>query len=322
MPNPRHLIANGLLGALTIAIALEVAGCGLFADPVRVVERAPMPIDESQKKAEEPDPAKVEPPKPATVPNDSLNAVLWLQTSVEYDASTLQAFALAKTQLDRALTEKTWTAALEQQNALDIADKPPAIIVDVDETVLDNSAYQARLIKDNATFKPDTWNAWCKERKATPVPGAIDFVQYAAYKGVTIFYVTNRDKEVEDATQQNLDAHGFPFKEGEDTLLTKNEKPEWNSSDKTTRREFIAQNYRILLLVGDNFGDFVGKEYKTSVAERDSFANQHKDKWGTRWIMLPNPLYGSWEAALYGHDSAKPADAQSKARWDALKLNR
>lgn len=319
MPKARLLIANGLLGALTLAIALEVAGCGLFAEPVRIVEPAPRPRDEADAPKED---VKAEPAMPAIGANDGLNATLWVQTSAEYNASTRQAYALGKTQLDRALVEKTWTAALEQESATDIADKPPAIIVDVDETVLDNSAYQARLIKDKATFKPDTWNAWCNERKAQPIPGAVDFAQYAAYKGVTIFYISNRDKEVEDATRQNLDAHGFPFKDGEDTVLTKNEKPEWNSSDKTARRQYVAANYRIILLVGDNFGDFIGKEYKGTPAEREALANQYKEKWGTRWIMLPNPMYGSWETALFGHDNAKPADAVLKSKWDGMKLQR
>ena len=103
--------------------------------------------------------------------HENLNAVLWLQTAIEFEASALQAYRLAHLQLDAALSDPSWTAALEQQ--VDASKLPPAVIVDIDETVLDNSYYQARLIRDNAVFATPTWDAWVAEARATAIPGAV-----------------------------------------------------------------------------------------------------------------------------------------------------
>lgn len=309
--------------ALTLSVALLGAtGCGFIAHDVREPKPVPQFDLFGEGEAKPAETAKTAEPTPPAAPvkkaNDGLYSVLWFQTSAEYDANMRGAYKLATIQLDRALAEKSWTAALEQVTTLDFADKPPAIIVDVDETVLDNSFYQARLVKDDKVFSNDSWNDWVREKRATPLPGALEFTRYAASKGVTVFYVTNRDSVVEAETRANLEALTFPMRADEDTLLTQGERADWASSDKSPRRAFIAQKYRILMLVGDNLGDFTGKEYKSSVAERDQLVTKYADWWGARWIMLPNPLYGSWESALYGHDHAKSEEEKTKARFNAL----
>ncbi len=141
--------------------------------------------------------------------HENLNAVLWLQTAIEFEASAVQAYRLAQLQLDAALSDPSWTAALEQQG--DASKLPPAVIVDIDETVLDNSYYQARLIRDNAVFATPTWDAWVAEARATAIPGAVEFSKYAATKGVAVFYVSNRTANLEEATRKNLAALGFPL---------------------------------------------------------------------------------------------------------------
>src|SRR5277367_1525723 len=85
--------------------------------------------------------------------NDLLNAVLWMQRSVEYKANSLASFTLARLRLDQALADKTWTAAPAEQTGA-YQDLPPAVVVDLDETLLDNSAYQAWLVKTGKTFDP------------------------------------------------------------------------------------------------------------------------------------------------------------------------
>jgi acid phosphatase len=236
-------------------------------------------------------------PAASTATHENLNAVLWMQTALEFEAAAVQAYRLAILQLDAALADPRWTAAIEQQG--DASQLPAAVIVDVDETVLDNSYYQARLIRDNRVFANDTWDMWVAEGRATAVPGALDFSRAAAKKGVTVFYVTNRMAKLESATRQNLAALGFPLTEGVDTVLTRGERPEWAASDKGPRRAVVASSYRILMLIGDDLGDFVVNAAGTP-AERQSNTAPHSEWWGRRWIMIPNPTYGSWERAIVG----------------------
>lgn len=231
-----------------------------------------------------------------TPADESVDAVLWVQTSVEYRATALQAYAAARRQLDAALGDTAWTAAVEQQGK-PLAGLPPAIVLDADETVLDNSAFQARLIQDQAAYNEENWSAWVAERKAQAVPGAVAFTRYAAERGVAVFYVTNRDARDEAATRDNLAALGFPLDADRDTVFTRGERPEWKASDKSARREEVARGHRILLLVGDDYGDFLPAPRGT-VAQRADRAAPYDAWWGTKWIVLPNPMYGSWALAL------------------------
>ena len=140
------------------------------------------------------------------------------------------------------------------------------MILDVDETVLDNSESEERNIREGAAYNEARWAEWCNERKATPIPGALEFTRAAAAKGVAVFYVTNRDRALEQATRDNLAKYGFPLDPGRDTVLTRAERPEWTSSEKSARRSLVAQDFRILLLVGDDFGDFVAGARGTMAA--------------------------------------------------------
>jgi acid phosphatase len=249
--------------------------------------------------------------------HENLNAVLWMQTAAEYKASAVQAYRLARLQLDAALADPSWTAATEQTNA---AGLPPAVILDLDETVLDNSAFEARLAQDASAYSEDAWNQWVEERKAGAVPGALEFVQYAAGRGVTLFYVTNRDHRVEDATRDVMARLGVPLAPDRDVVLARHENG-WDASDKSSRRLAVARTHRILLLVGDNFEDFVGGT-RGSVAERDALMRKYAAFWGRQWIVLPNPTYGSWESALTV-GAPQPSDAQTlAAKYRALRTDR
>lgn len=248
-------------------------------------------------------------PADVTATDENLNAVLWVQSAIEYEASALQAYRLAQLQLDAALKDPGWTAAIEQTS--DSSKLPPAVIVDVDETVLDNSYYQARMVRDGTAFSAATWDAWVQEERATAIPGARDFAQYATQRGVIVFYITNRTRNIEDATRRNLAAEGFPIDTGVDTVLTRGERPEWKASAKGPRRAHVAQSYRVLLLIGDDLGDFVVDASGTP-EERRARTARHEDWWGRRWIMLPNPTYGSWERAITA-EAKDPAAAKRAA---------
>ena len=252
---------------------------------------------------------------------DGLNATAWVQTSVEYRACALQAWRSARLSLDRALRDRRWTAVLEQKG--DPRRLPPAIIVDIDETVLDNSPAQARfLLQGNGRYSQQQWEEWTAEKRALPVPGAREFLQTAAARGVTVFYVSNRGPQEAEATRANLVEQGFPFCDSVagglgDALLLRGERPEW-TSDKTSRRAAIAAHYRVILLCGDDLNDFFPA--RLSPQERMEKARARDSWWGERWIILPNPMYGSWEDSLFGFDrTLSPADIQQR-KLKALRI--
>ena len=247
--------------------------------------------------------------------SDLLNAVLWMQRSVEYKASALTAFALARIRLDQALADPNWTGAPKEQ-AGPSQSLPTAVILDIDETILDNSGYQAWMALKGTTFDPKTWNAYVNTVTSLPIPGALEFAQYADSKGVKVFYVTNRTAEEEPATRKNLEKFGFPMGGNADTMLMTRKRPDWGSA-KGTRRAHVARNYRVLLTVGDNFGDFVD-EYRGNEAERLKVLEQHKDRWGREWIMIANPSYGSFESAPFGHDFKLPDGDKRRLKRGAL----
>jgi acid phosphatase len=259
-----------------------------------------------------PAPALAQNPPP---PSDLLNAVLWMQRSVEYKASTLAAFALARVRLEQALIDPGWTAAPREQTGA-YQSLPPAVILDIDETILDNSGYQAWMALQGTTFEPRTWNAYVETVTSLAIPGAVEFARYAEVRGVKVFYVSNRTADEEEATRKNLERLGFPLDDKLDTVLMARERPDWGSA-KGTRRAHVARSYRVLLNLGDNFGDFVD-EYRGTEAERLKVFEEHRDRWGREWIMLANPTYGSFESAPFNHDF-KISDADKrKAKRSAL----
>ncbi|MEZ4316309.1 MAG: HAD family acid phosphatase [Myxococcota bacterium] len=248
---------------------------------------------------------------PAPIPRDDVMAVVWTQTSAENDAVALTVFRSARMALDLALADPTWTAAVEQTGEL--AGLVPAIVVDVDETVLDNSPYQARLVRDGGHFEKATWGAWVDEAAAKPIPGAAAFLSDAKARGVDVFYVSNRDVSQEEATRANLAALGFPDAE---TLEHLRFRPADGDRSKTARRLEIEKTHRIVMMFGDNLFDFMEAE-APDLPARDGIVTDHAEWWGTRWFMLPNPMYGSWDDAVLSY-THPDASAAHEARVEAL----
>jgi acid phosphatase len=166
--------------------------------------------------------------------------------------------------------------------------------MDVDETVLDNSLFQGQLVIDRTSYTTETWTAWVAQRRAAAVPGAVEFVRHAIGTGVRVFFVTNRSAGEEADTVANLRAVGIAATP--ESVLASGENG-W-TSDKTGRREHLAQTHRLVLLIGDDLGDFVGVA-NLGVPERLALVTTHASRWVDRWVLLPNPQYGSWERALY-----------------------
>ena len=248
-------------------------------------------------------------------PHDLLNATLWMQRSVEYRGHALGTFALARMRLDEALADRNWTAAPAEQAGA-YQDLPPAVVVDLDETLLDNSAYQAWMVMNDKTFASDTWRKFVFAQISGAIEGAVDFAKYADGKGVKVFYISNRVAEEEEPTRKNMERLGFPMGGNVDVFLMARKRPEWGSA-KGTRRAHVAKDYRILLNLGDNFGDFVDA-YRTSEAERLKVFEENRARWGREWIVLANPAYGSFELAPFGHDTKLPLAEQRRAKRGAL----
>ena len=247
--------------------------------------------------------------------HDMLLANLWMQRAVEYKANTLTVYALARLRLEEALADRSWTAAPAEQKG-DFQNLPPAVIVDVDETVLDNSKYEVWLMQADQSFSTKTWNQFCAAQISTAIPGAVEFTKYAESKGVKVFYVTNRGAETEKDTRANMEKLGFPMGGNVDTFLMQGEKPEWVGA-KSTRRAAITKDYRVVLNIGDNLGDFDDR-YRSSEPDRIKAFEAGMPYWGKQWLMLSNPTYGSFDTAPYGHDFKKPRDEQRRAKWDVL----
>lgn len=278
-------------------------------------------------KRTEPAAAPAEPAAPAaaatqakpTGAHDNLNAVAWVQTSVEYRAITTQTFRAAADHLDVALKEKNWDALVPDERGNAATGLKPAVVMDVDETVLDNSPYQARLIRDGKEYDEISWDQWVAEKKAKPLPGVVDFARAAAEKGVTVLYISNRAVHLKEATLANLREAGLPVADdsvflGLGTVL---EGCEQNGSEKNCRRRLAGQKYRVLMQFGDQIGDFVQVEANTREG-RQALFDEYDDWFGERWWMLPNPTYGSWEPALFNNAWDQPAAARTQAKRDAL----
>jgi len=142
--------------------------------------------------------------------NDNLNAVLWMQRAQEYRAITEQTYRAAADHLDVALKEAHWDALVPEERGNEAKGLKPAVVLDVDETVLDNSPYQARLVRDGKEYDELSWDQWVAEKKAKAIPGVVDFAKAANAKGVTLLYISNRAVHLKDATLANLREQGLP----------------------------------------------------------------------------------------------------------------
>ena len=226
-------------------------------------------------------------------------AVLWQQSSGERRALSYQAFALARMMLDRDLRMNRRLR------------KPRAVIVDLDETILDNSLNEGMQIRNHVNFNQKDWTAWVNRAEATAVPGSVEFLNYAAARDVTVFYITNRNDIQKQGTAANLKKLGFP-NVNDQTLLVQTDP---KNSSKEPRRQSVGGKYRIVLLMGDDLNDFSDVfENSKTVDGRVAAADRYKDQFGKRFIMLPNPMYGNWESAIYGNSRLSEAEKAAKRK--------
>ena len=203
-------------------------------------------------------------------------ATLWQQQAAEYRALCHQAYNIATKRLDWLLKNKS-------------TDKPLAIIADIDETVLDNSPYASKLIREDVNYERETWFEWGRKESAEPVPGSLAFFQYADKQGVAVFYVSNRMYSQLTETINNLQKLGFPQAQATNVMLRTAE------SGKEARRQEIMKDHTVVMLLGDNLSDFNHAFDDKSTVERNALVEQFRERFGSEYIVFPNPTYGDWE---------------------------
>lgn len=207
-----------------------------------------------------------------------LMPTLYNYFAAEYRALAFQAFNIAQ---ERLLTIRK--AAPNSTNM--------AVVVDIDETIIDNTPFEAYLMLGNQSYTEEAWNNWCAMAAAKPVPGAVEFLNFADSLGFAVFYISNRkEKFTREGTIQNLQSLGFPQLNSEQILLRAGER------DKEKRRLKIAEKYTIVMLVGDNIGDFY--QDTKLFAEREETMLQNRNYFGNKFIVLPNSIYGHWPESI------------------------
>jgi acid phosphatase len=230
--------------------------------------------------------------------------VRWVRSAAEYEALSLQAYGAATEDLQKFIDDTSWSALPGQTNA---ADLPVAIITDVDETMVSNVEFQVILVQP---FSNSVMNTWNDENTAKPIPGATEFVRLARDAGVEVFFVTNRPCEKKNGinnpcpqksvTLQDLMEVGIDV--DNDHLMLANENLGWDR-EKLSRREHIAKTHRVIMLLGDDLGDFIACSREkllhpcaegATIASRQAATTEFSHYWGEGWYVLPNPMHGSW----------------------------
>ena len=216
-------------------------------------------------------------------PYRGLDSNLFMQTSAEYRACCLQAFQWAKVRVEEKLKGKPDPGQC-------------AVILDLDETVFDNAVFQSRQIRSGRAYDQKVWDAWEESdgEYVRLVPGAKEFLVWLRDKRVNAVYITNRNDKFRAQTHAVLKRLDLDVPDAQLLLAS-------TTSDKTERRKTAREAFDVILLVGDNLRDFDDEfryDKSKGIAGRASVVDTRRDKFGTDWIILPNPAYGEWMKPL------------------------
>ena len=226
-------------------------------------------------------------------------ASLYQQKAAEYRALCLQAFNIARLRVD--------------ENLQTTPGKPRAIITDIDETILDNSAYEVHQTSQGKDYESPSWFEWTAMSNADTVPGAPSFLKYAASKGITIFYITNRDEKERPGTLLNLQKFSLPNADNAHLIMRQ------GVSSKEIRRQQVATTHDVVLLLGDNLADFSSMYDKKPLDERRQNTDEVAATFGKKFIVIPNPVYGDWESSIYKYSNTLTTAQKDSAIKSLLK---
>ena len=208
----------------------------------------------------------------------NVDAVIWTATSAEMHYASIQAFDLALLKIKTKASQ-------------DYA-KPQAVVLDLDETVLDNSPYMFRQIAAGKTFDGDSWYEWCMEASATALPGSVEFIKTCQSLNIEVFYISNRGIETLPGTIDNLNKLGIPSDENHVLLKEGN-------SDKTDRRQAVLGTHNIVLYIGDNLRDFSDVYANRQSNFGKELIQEELQNLRDNFVIIPNPMYGEWQKPVY-----------------------
>lgn len=229
--------------------------------------------------------------------NDYLiNGIAWMQKSGEYRALCYQAYNSAKYRINEAKKGK----------------KQRAIIVDVDETILNTTTFQTHMLDEKKTYSQELWFNWLNSKNYKPMPGAVEFLNYAKDKDVEVFYITNRKPDESKITTEVLKSFNYPYIDDIHIMYRD------DSVNKEKRRKKVMDNYDVVLFMGDNLNDFSSMFDGKLPDERMKLADDKKDDFGSVFIILPNPLYGDWIGSIYNYDYGLTPTEKSQILRDTL----
>ncbi len=239
-------------------------------------------------------------PHPTDLQRGLLYSDLWVQTSGEYIACCLQTYQMATEQVKRDLDQ---FRAEQSKLPPEERGEPPAVVMDLDETVLDNGTYQTYLYDNGLNYKDDNWNSFISEHWASIrlVPGAKEFIARAESLGITVVYITNREEQLRDATIKTMKQWGVNTEGMDDPASLRLIVQKHGESIKKPRRDLARAKYNVLAYFGDQLGDFSDEfapNHENTAEARREAVYEYQPLWGTRWFVLPNPVYGQWQQVL------------------------
>ncbi|HTQ40381.1 MAG TPA: HAD family acid phosphatase [Pirellulales bacterium] len=255
-------------------------------------------------------------PHPTDSQRGLLYADLWMQTSAEYVACCLQTYQMATDQVERDLNQ---FRAEESKLPPDQRSMPPAVVMDLDETVLDNGTFASYLYTSGQNYTDDAWLKFQNEHWSSVrmVPGAKEFIARAESLGLTVIYITNREEPLREVTIKILSQWGVNTQGLDDVAGVRLLMQKHGESIKKPRRDIARSKYHVLAYFGDQLGDFSDEfapNHDNTAEARREAAYEYRRLWGTRWFVLPNPSYGQYQQVLRGdaEQYLRQADAPSK----------
>ncbi|MDD2550406.1 MAG: 5'-nucleotidase, lipoprotein e(P4) family [Bacteroidales bacterium] len=226
-------------------------------------------------------------------------ATIWYQNSPEVKALYYQGFNIAQERVQEFQKQKS--------------DRPKAVVVDLDETMIDNSPFQGKMIETGKPFTPEMWDEWVTLEKAEAMPGAVEFTQFCKMQGIEVIYLSNRTVGQQQATMSNMHKLGFAFVKPENFYLKD------TTSKKEPRRRRISENFDIILLLGDNLNDFAQVFEDRYEDWGKANVDGQRQQFGRKFIVFPNPMYGEWEKNIYSYERVKDEETRFSMRRETLK---
>lgn len=210
----------------------------------------------------------------AAVPRKEVH---WFRNSAEMRGIYLEVYRLASEQLDKMASENapgTW-----------------AVIMNADETLIDNSTFEKEL--GTAPYTEAAWYKWVERKAAGALPGTVQFTRLVHRLSGKVVVVTNRESAHCDVLRETFRADSIEA----DLVLCRT-----TSGDKNLRFDAVQKGtaapgvpaLKVLMWFGAHIQDFPNQTQ--SLRDR---ADSYYADFGRIYFLLPNPMYGSWEKVPY-----------------------